>query len=136
MEEEPGTGHMQLRPAASPHGFLLMAGGSNEQAAHGSGSSAKDGVSEAVDHGAIETELHQNSEQQTHNPTEPLAHDKALTLIKELRPLTVQEGVIHAFHAMGGLPEETSLKLTISLEAPRKTQIRQALNLLRECCSS
>ena len=39
-----------------------------------------------------------------YNPTEPLAHDKALTLIKELRPLTVQEGVIHAFHAMGGCP--------------------------------
>ena len=78
----------------------------------------------AFDRGATEMELQPNGRGATR-----------ATLIKELKPLMVQEGVIHAFHSMGGCPRKdglTLLKLTISLETPRKTQIRQALNLLTE----
>ena len=64
---------------------------------------------------------------------------EAMLLVKELKPLFIKEGTIHAFHAMGGLPDDqmeskgvTLFKLTISLEAPSKTQIREALAALTE----
>ena len=70
-----------------------------------------------------------DAEKQTHCPTtkEPLPREKAAAMVKELKPLFTQESTLHAFHAMGGLPDDqknqkeakgvTLFKLTISLEA-------------------
>ena len=79
-----------------------------------------------------------NSEQKAHEPTNgaPLAHTTALTAIRELKSLILQEGTMHAFHAMGGMSEEkegvTLFKLTLSMESPAKTSIREILTQFTE----
>ena len=79
-----------------------------------------------------------NSEQKAHEPTNgaPLAHTTALTAIRELKSLILQEGTMHAFHAMGGMNEEkegvTLFKLTLSMESPAKTSIREILTHFTE----
>ena len=79
-----------------------------------------------------------NSEKKTHEPTNgaPLAHTTALTALRELKSLILQEGTMHAFHAMGGMSEEkegvTLFKLTLSMEAPAKVTIREILTQFTE----
>ena len=79
-----------------------------------------------------------NSDQKAHEPTSgaPLAHTTALTALRELKSLILQEGTMHAFHAMGGMSEEkegvTLFKLTLSMESPAKTSIREILTQFTE----
>ena len=79
-----------------------------------------------------------NSDQKAHEPTSgaPLAHTTALTALRELKSLILQEGTTHAFHAMGGMSEEkegvTLFKLTLSMESPAKTSIREILTQFTE----
>ena len=79
-----------------------------------------------------------NQEKQAHEPTNgaPLSHTTALTALRELKSLILQEGTIHAFHAMGGMSEEkegiTLFKLTLSMEAPAKVTIREILTKFTE----
>ena len=55
---------------------------------------------------------------------------------RELKSLILQEGTVHAFHAMGGLNEGkegvTLFKLTLSMEAPAKATIREILTQFTE----
>ena len=79
-----------------------------------------------------------SQEKKTHEPTggAPLSHTTALTALRELKSLILQEGTIHAFHAMGGMNEEkegvTLFKLTLSMEAPAKVAIRETLTQFTE----
>ena len=49
-----------------------------------------------------------DAEKQRHCPTtkEPLPREQAAAMVKELKPLFTQESTLHAFHAMGGLPDD------------------------------
>ena len=79
-----------------------------------------------------------SQEKKTHEPTggAPLSHTTALTALRELKSLILQEGTMHAFHAMGGMNEEkegvTLFKLTLSMEAPAKVTIREILTQFTE----
>ena len=79
-----------------------------------------------------------NQEKQAHEPTNgaPLSHNTALTALRELKSLILQEGTIHVFHAMGGMSEEkegvTLFKLTLSMQAPPKVTIREILTKFTE----
>ena len=79
-----------------------------------------------------------NSDQKAHEPTSgaPLTHTTALTALRELKSLILQEGTMHAFHAMGGMSEEkegvTLFKLTLSMESPAKASIREILTQFTE----
>ncbi|CAE7336668.1 unnamed protein product [Symbiodinium microadriaticum] len=79
-----------------------------------------------------------NQEKQSHEPTNgtPLSHETALTALRELKSLILQEGTMHAFHAMGGMSEGkegvTLFKLTLSMEAPAKVTIREILTQFTE----
>ena len=79
-----------------------------------------------------------SQEKKTHEPTggAPLTHSTALTALRELKSLILQEGTVHAFHAMGGMNEEkegvTLFKLTLSMEAPAKVTIREILTQFTE----
>ena len=48
-----------------------------------------------------------SQEKKTHEPTggAPLSHTTALTALRELKSLILEEGTIHTFHAMGGMNE-------------------------------
>ena len=76
-----------------------------------------------------------NPEKQIHEPTSgaPLSHNTALTALRELKSLILQEGTMHA---MGGMNEGkegvTLFKLTLSMEAPAKATIREILTQFTE----
>ena len=84
-----------------------------------------------------------SQEKKTHEPTggAPLTHSTALQALRELKSLILQEGTVHAFHAMGGMNEEKEgvmlFKLTLSMEAPAKVTIRtrSSPNLRNHRCS-
>ena len=70
-----------------------------------------------------------NQDKQCHEPTEaaPLQHDNAIKSTQVLTEHMVRDGVIHAFHALGGMAADkdktTMFKLTLSMEGPKKQQI-------------
>ena len=79
-----------------------------------------------------------NQDKQCHEPTEaaPLQHDNAIKSTQVLTEHMVRDGVIHAFHALGGMAADkdktTMFKLTLSMEGPKKQQIREALIALSD----
>ena len=79
-----------------------------------------------------------NQDKQCHEPTEaaPLLHDNAIKSTQVLTEHMVRDGVIHAFHALGGMAADkdktTMFKLTLSMEGPKKQQIREALIALSD----
>ena len=79
-----------------------------------------------------------NQDKQCHEPTEaaPLQHDNAIKSTQVLTEHMVRDGVIHAFHALGGMAADkdktTMFKLTLSMEGPKKQQIREALLALSD----
>ena len=79
-----------------------------------------------------------NQDKQCHEPAEaaPLLHDNAIKSTQVLTEHMVRDGVIHAFHALGGMAADkdktTMFKLTLSMEGPKKQQIREALIALSD----
>ena len=59
----------------------------------------------------------------------------AIKVTQVLTEHMVKDGVIHAFHALGGMAADkdtTMFKLTSSMEGPKKQQIREALMTLSD----
>ncbi|CAE7326556.1 kptA [Symbiodinium microadriaticum] len=78
-----------------------------------------------------------NQEKQAHEPTNgaPLSHETALTALRELKSLILQEGTMHAFHAMRnerGEGGSHALQAALSMEAPAKATIREILTQFTE----
>ena len=82
-----------------------------------------------------------NAEKKSHEATgkTALQHDRVIAAAQMLTEHIVKDGVIHAFHARGGLSadrEDTTIfKLTLSLDCPNKEKIREALHALADSAS-